>query len=81
MTKMTTVQRMTSEAAEQGRREGRQEGRQEGQAHVLVKVLTLRFKGPVPEPALARIRGASIAELDRWLERVLEAETLDDVLR
>jgi predicted transposase YdaD len=73
MTKISTVQRMTKEAAEQGR--------QEGQAHALVKLLTLRFKEPVPAPALARIRDASVAELDRWTERVLEAETLDDVLR
>jgi hypothetical protein len=35
----------------------------------------------VPAPALARIRGASVAELERWTDRVLEAETLDDVLR
>jgi hypothetical protein len=52
-----------------------------GQAHSLVKLLTLRFKEPVPAAALARIRGASVAELERWTERVLEAETLDDVLR
>lgn len=72
MAKMTTVQRMTEQAAEQGR--------QEGQAHSLVKLLTHRFKEPVPAPALARIRGASVAKLEHWAERVLEAETLDDVL-
>ena len=66
---MTTAQRI----AEQGRKEG--------QAHGLIKLLTYRFKEPVPAPALARIRGASVAELDRWTERVLEAESLDDVLR
>jgi hypothetical protein len=74
---MTTVQRMAKEAAEQGR----QEGRQEGQAHSLVKLLTLRFKEPVAAPVLARIHAASVAELESWTERVLEAETLDDVLR
>lgn len=77
---MTTAQRIAKQAADQGRQEGRLEGRQEGQAHSLVKLLTLRFKEPVPAPALARIRGASEAELERWTERVLEAETLDDVL-
>jgi hypothetical protein len=74
---MTTAQRIAKQAAEQGR----QEGRQEGHAHVLIKLLTHRFKEPVPSPALARIQRASVAELDRWTERVLEAESLDDVLR
>jgi hypothetical protein len=68
---MTTAQRIAKEAAEQGRLEGRQEGRlegrqegrQEGQAHSLIKLLTGRFKKPVPAPALARIRSASVAEL------------------
>jgi predicted transposase YdaD len=66
---MTTAQRI----AEQGRKEGL--------AHSLIKLLTHRFKAPVPAPALARIRGASVAELDRWTERAFEAESLDDVLR
>jgi hypothetical protein len=82
---MTTAQRIAKEAAEQGRLEGRQEGRlegrQEGQAHSLIKLLTGRFKRPVPAPALARIRSASVAELESWLDRAIEAETLDDVLR
>jgi predicted transposase YdaD len=85
MTKMTTAQRIATEAAERGRQEGRlegrQEGRQEGQAHSLIKLLTHRFQKPVPEPALARIRGASVAELDSWIDRAFEAESLDDVLR
>lgn len=29
----------------------------------------------------ALIRTASVAELESWTERVLDAETLDDVLR
>lgn len=74
---MTTAQRIAKEAAEKGRHEGRQEGK----ADSLVKLLTLRFKTAVPAPALARIRGASVAELESWTDRVLEAETLDDVLR
>jgi hypothetical protein len=74
---MTTAQRIAKEAAEKGR----DEGRQEGKADSLVKLLTLRFKTAVPAPALARIRGASVAELESWTDRVLEAETLDDVLR
>jgi hypothetical protein len=47
----------------------------------LIKLLTHRFKEPVPAPALARIQGASVAKLDCWTERAFEAESLDDVLR
>jgi predicted transposase YdaD len=78
---MTTAQRIAKEAAEQGRQEGREEGRQEGQANSLIKLLTVRFKKPVPAPALARIREASVEDLERWTERVLEAESVDDLLR
>jgi hypothetical protein len=54
---MTTAQRMAKEAAEQGREEGREEVRQ-GQARSLIKLLSIRFKEPVPTPALSRIHGA-----------------------
>ena len=58
---------------------GRAEGRTEGQVELLIKLLTLRF-GALPEAAVTRVRAASIDELERFAERVLTAETLDDVL-
>jgi len=45
----------------------------------LIKLLTLRF-GKLPEAAVARVRGADVAQLDRWTDRVLIAPTLGHVL-
>lgn len=64
----------------QGRAEGRAEGEAKGRADTLLKLMTLRF-GTLAEAEVARIRNASIEELDRWTERVLSAEALADVLR
>jgi hypothetical protein len=65
---------------EEGRSQGRAEGRVEGKAEVVLKLLTLRF-GVLPASIEARVRAASVHELDRFAERVLSAGSLDDVLR
>lgn len=69
--------------AEQMRREGAAEGLAEGLAagrvQVLTKLLTLKF-GIVSAEQMARIEAATVAQLDRYVERVLTAETLDAVL-
>lgn len=49
-----------------------------GEAKVLLKLLGLRF-GPPSEATRARVEAAAIAQLDAWVERVLTAETLDEV--
>ena len=67
------------EGREQGREEGREEGAQRKARELLVKLLQGRF-GPLPEPALARVNAADTAELDLWVERVLTAASLADVL-
>jgi uncharacterized protein DUF4351 len=63
---------------DQGRLEGRLEGRVQGEAETLLKLLALRF-GPVAEGVEQRVRSAPEAQLDRWVERVLSAASLDDV--
>lgn len=69
--------------AEQMRREGAAEGLAEGlvagRVQVLTKLLTLKF-GVVSAEQMARIEAANVAQLDRYVERVLTAETLDAVL-
>jgi hypothetical protein len=60
------------------RAEGRAEGRAEHAAGVLVRLLTRKF-GAVPDEARVRIGAASMEQLDLWSERVLDAETLDEV--
>lgn len=56
------------------------EGQAEGSARLLLKLLQLKF-GPLPESVIGRVQSAKIEELDRWGEHVLNAQSLEDVLR
>ncbi|KAA6181766.1 DUF4351 domain-containing protein, partial [Thiohalocapsa marina] len=58
--------------------EGRQEGRQEGERLALQRLLTKRF-GAIPAAYTDRISTASEAEVEVWLERVLDAPSLEAV--
>lgn len=79
---MTGEQRLIAKGKAEGRAEGKAEGRAEGmakaKAEVLLKLLGTRF-GPLPSSSLTRIEHASLDELDRWVDRVLQAESLDEV--
>ena len=59
--------------------EGRNEGRKEGLQKMLLKQLRVRF-GAVPEAAVARVNAAEPAELELWVERVITAPSLAEVL-
>lgn len=59
--------------------EGRAEGLAEGEAKLLLELLEQRF-GPLSEPTRAQVRSATIEQLEAWSERILTAQTLDDVL-
>jgi predicted transposase YdaD len=65
--------------AEKLRAEGRVEGRVQGRAELVLKQLALRF-GVLSESIEARVRGASVEQLDGFAERVLTAQSLDQVL-
>lgn len=54
-------------------------GERAGMARLLTNLLAQRF-GEVPPEAAERIRQASADTLTRWAERVLTAESIDDVL-
>ena len=75
---MTAAQEWMLEGMEKGRLEGREEGERAALASMLTKQARLRFRDVPPESA-ARIESASKADLERWLERILTAETLDDI--
>ena len=64
--------------AEPLRREGRLEGRLEGRAEVLTKLLRLKFEQLGPEHE-ALIAEATPEQMERYVERVLTAQTIDDV--
>ena len=63
----------------EGEAKGRAEGRAEGKVETVRKLLTLKF-GQLPEAASLRLDAAKEPDLDRWLERVLTADSLDAVL-
>ena len=69
--------------ADRLREEGLQKGLKRGALHerrgLLLKQLALRF-GELPEAAVARVNAAGMDPLDRWLELVLTAPTLADVI-
>ncbi len=72
---VTSIERL---AKEEGREEGREEGLEQGKLAVLKRLLTRRF-GALPGQILALLEKASPVELERWIDRVLDAESLDEV--
>jgi hypothetical protein len=68
-----------AEGQAEGRAEGKAEGQAEGSARLLLKLLQRKF-GPLPESVIERVQSAEIEELDRWGERILSAQSLEDVL-
>ena len=64
---------------EEGREEGQKEGLQRGEARILSTLLRLRF-GDLPATVQQRIESADPDTLLRWSERVLTAQTPDEVL-
>jgi hypothetical protein len=78
---ITSIERMSLERGRQeGRQEGHQEGRQEGEMVMLRRLLTQRF-GPLPDGVEQRLHAATVQALERWADRVLDAQHLDDVFR
>ena len=68
------------EGRQEGRREGRQEGRQEGELTVLRRLIEKRF-GAIPSWAEQRLAGRSTVELEDLSVRVLDATSIEDLLR
>ena len=67
-----------AEGEARGLAEGEARGLAEGRADTLVRLLRRRF-GPLPDSAEARIHAASAAHLTQWLDRVLDAPSLEDL--
>ncbi len=63
-----------------GMQKGIEQGIEKGEALVLQKQLTKRF-GPLPADRSAQIGAASAAQIDVWVDRVLDAQSLDEVFR
>ncbi len=71
---------MLAESIDRWNREILEKGRQEGEAQMMLRLLRLKF-GPL-EPAIEeRVRSADTDLLLEWGERVLTAQSLEDVFR
>ena len=77
MAYITSVERI---GIEKGLQQGMQQGQRQGEAALLVKLLERRY-GPLPGWAHERIEQAERDQLEEWGLRVLEAGSLDEVLR
>jgi hypothetical protein len=64
----------------QGKAEGMAEGEAKAMAATLLKQLSRRF-GPMPAGIEQRIRSADTRQLDAWLDAVIDAPTLEDVIQ
>ena len=77
---MTTGQRIRMEAREAGRSEGKSEGKAEGKTEearlMLGRLLQRRFD--IDAVAVeARLQGATLEQLEAWVDRILDAESID----
>ena len=79
-----TLENIMKTAAEQlrdeGRAEGEAKGEAKGRAEALLKLAQLKF-GAVPDDFARAIQTASVEQLDRWIGRVLSAESCGEILR
>lgn len=82
VTVMSTADKLIAEGMARGlakgKVEGRVEGKVEGKAEQLLRQLRKRF-GNSAEKAAARIHAASVAELDQWALRILDAKSIAEV--
>lgn len=77
--KMTLAERFDT-WAEEFKQQGLEQGIVKGEALVLQRLLAKRF-GPLPAHVVHTISTASAEQIDTWVDRVLDAPTLHDVLR
>ncbi len=59
--------------------QGRKEGEEAGQRAIILRQLTKRF-GPLDPAVLAQVEQASVSTLELWADRILSADTLDQIL-
>jgi flagellar biosynthesis/type III secretory pathway protein FliH len=75
-----SLQEGLQEGLQKGLQKGLQEGLQEGEARFLLRQLRLKF-GPLESEVEELVRSADADRLLRWGERILTAESLQDVFR
>ncbi|MCM8624891.1 DUF4351 domain-containing protein [Accumulibacter sp.] len=76
---VTSVERLAKQRGmEEGLQQGTEQGERIGEAKVVERQLTRRF-GPLDAETRARLQAATLEQLDRYADRLLDAATLDEV--
>ncbi|MBK1652880.1 DUF4351 domain-containing protein [Halorhodospira halochloris] len=73
------IKKGRQEGRQEGLQEGRQEGRQEHAAETLLRLIERKFGPTTKEASRARVEHAEFEELEMWLDRILDAERIEDV--
>lgn len=55
------------------------EGRSAELAETLLRLLPIRFNRPVPADKVAMVKGGSLRDLRTWTDRVVTADSMDQV--
>ena len=74
------IEKRIEKGIEKGIEQGIEKGIIKGETLLLQRLLTKRF-GPLPDHAAQQIESATVGQIDVWIDRVLDAQSLDDVLR
>jgi hypothetical protein len=72
------LQQGLEQGLERGLEQGREEGRRHGLRDGLLSILRGRF-GPLEMRDESRVAGASVGDLESWLQRAIAAERIEDV--
>jgi len=74
------AERFRTEGREEGMRQGMQQGMQRGEAAVLLRLIERRFGSGAAARCRDRIEKADADTLLVWSERILTAESVEDVI-
>ena len=75
---MSTAERLIREGEVRGEARGEVRGELRAMARKLLDLVARRF-GPVPDVLVGKVQNATVPDLDRWFDRVLDAATLDEL--
>jgi predicted transposase YdaD len=74
------VEEWTAQWKREGKIEGKLEGKLEGETALLERLITRRFGPPIADTQ-ARLKAATLEQLEQWADNILDAATLEDVFK
>ncbi|MDP1572753.1 MAG: DUF4351 domain-containing protein [Pseudomonadota bacterium] len=78
---VTSIERLATERGmQQGMQQGKLEGKLEGETSLIERQITRRFGPPSPDTQ-ARLKAATLEQIEQWAENILDATTLEDVFK